>query len=76
MAQNVKIAHLINAFDPPPGTEFEYVQPITFESMRVAQAEARCEVQLLAATTPGDHHIVPEYFDLTRDLDRTVRDVI
>jgi len=76
MAKKVKLAHLINAFDPPSGSEFEYVQPITFESMRVAKAQSPVPVDLLAATTPEDHSIVPNYFQFTKDLDRTVRDVL
>ncbi len=36
MSAPVTIAHLINPFQPPAGSEWEYVQPITFASMKAA----------------------------------------
>ena len=79
MASPPSIAHLINPFRPKPGSEWEYVQPITFESMRRAQAKAHASsvasVELLSAQFAEDREWVPEGFVATPDLERSVRDV-
>ena len=79
MRSEITIAHLVNPFQPPPGSEWEYVQPITLESMRRAQEQAhasgKAKVELLSAQYAGDRAIVPAYFKATPDLERSVLDV-
>lgn len=79
MSKAPTIAHLINPFLPPPGSEWEYVQPITFESMRRAKAKAeasgKARVELLSAQYAADRPYVPEDFTATKDLDRSVKDI-
>ena len=76
-SSNISIAHLVNPFPAPAGSEFSYVQPITFASMRRAkeQAEGQVEVELLTAQFAADHAILPEGFRPTPDLERSVRDL-
>lgn len=79
MSSALHIAHLINPFQPPSGSEWEYVQPITFASMKAAkdQAENRSpiKVDLLSAQFPEDHPFIPEYFLKTPHLERSVLDI-
>ncbi len=71
-----KIAHLVNPFTPPPASDVYFAQPVTFETMRIAQAFAagKVEVELLTAQYPEDRAVVPEWFRMTRDLDRSILD--
>lgn len=74
-----RLAHLVNVFVPPAGSEFEWVQPITAASMRRAAAVAATAgiaVQLLTAQFASDHAAVPAGFEVTPDLERSVRDVL
>ncbi len=72
----IRIAHIINPVKVAPGTELAIVQPITFESMRVARDQAiDIPVQLLSTSYPEDHQIIPDYFEKTPDLERSVRDI-
>ena len=68
----------MNPFVAKGDSEFGYVQPITFESMRVAQrgAGADVKVELLAACMEGESVAVPEGFVATAPLTRTVRDLL
>ena len=77
MAEPVRIAHLINPFAPPPGSEWEYVQPITMASMEAARDAAMevAQVDLLTAQYAGDHEVIPKGFRKTPDLERSVLDV-
>lgn len=63
----MKIAHLINPYKCPKENKsyLYYAQPITFQSMRNAQLEAKdknIEVELCAAFFKEDEEIVPDYF--------------
>ena len=63
----MKIVHLINPYKCPKENKsyLYYAQPITFQSMRSAQLEAKkknIEVVLCAAFFKEDEKIVPEYF--------------
>ena len=63
----MKIAHLINPYKCPKENKsyLYYAQPITFQSMRSAQLEAKkknIEVVLCAAFFKEDEEIVPDYF--------------
>jgi hypothetical protein len=74
-ATEIKLAHLVNCFQPRPGSEFSFVQSITLESMLRAKAKAPCQVQLLSAHFEEDQAVVPEGFISTPFLQRSVRDV-
>lgn len=73
----LRIAHLVNVFVPTPGSEFEWVQPITLESMRRARTATlgNISVELLTAQFPQDRAAIPTDFRATPDLDRSVREV-
>jgi len=63
----MKIAHLINPYKCPKENKsyLYYAQPITFQSMRSAQLEAKdknIEVELCSAFFKEDEEIVPDYF--------------
>jgi hypothetical protein len=77
MDEKIYIAHLINPVRSPIARELTYAQPLTFESMRRAAAEAAdvARVDLLTAQYPEDHEIIPPYFTRTRDLNRSVADL-
>ncbi len=77
MTTRVHIAHLVNPVRVAPDHELSYTQPITFESMRQAAAQAQdvaC-VDLLTAQYAEDHEIIPSFFTRTPDLDRSVTDL-
>ncbi|HEX2901662.1 MAG TPA: hypothetical protein VHS96_18265, partial [Bacteroidia bacterium] len=73
----LRIAHLVNVFVAAQGSEFEWVQPITLETMRRARARVHpgLHVELLTAQFPQDHAAVPADFRATPDLGRSVREV-
>lgn len=77
MDDRIHIAHLINPVRTPVAHELAYLQPLTFESMRRAAAEAAevARVDLLTTQFPEDHEIIPTFFERTRDLDRSVADL-
>lgn len=79
MAPPLHIAHLINPFQPPPDSEWEYVEPITFASMQTAREQAKSngdiQVDLLSAQFSEDHAAIPDYFYKTPDLERSVLDI-
>jgi len=70
----VKIAHVVNVFSPDYNSELYTAQPITLESMRMAQEFVRGEVhvELFAAYYEEDAHVVPDYFSKTKPLTRSV----
>lgn len=69
-----KIAHIINPFIATSGSDLEYAQPISFETMRLAKevARANIEVELLAACYIEDETMVPDYFKKTSFLQHSV----
>ena len=71
------IAHIISPFKAKEGSEPAIVQPITFESMRRAKkyASDTVDVELFTAQYPEDREIVPDYFTLTPDLERSIADI-
>lgn len=71
-----RITHIVNPVLVPESSDLHVAQPITFASMRAAQAHARGEVdvRLVTAQYPEDRVVVPEGFEMTRDLDRSVLD--
>ena len=77
-AKPLRIAHLVNCFLPKSGSEFEYVQPITLASMLRAKAECPPEIQvkLLSAHFPDAANCIPDGFEATPFLERTVATVL
>ncbi len=73
----MKFSHIINPFLAQEGTDLHLAQPITFESMRRAKetAKGRVEVELLTTQYPEDRKIIPDYFTILADLERSVLDV-
>jgi hypothetical protein len=76
MTEPLHLAHLINPVKAPVYTELNYVQPITFESMRLAAKQALPDVRVDLLTTqfPEDHEIIPDYFIKTQDLEQSILD--
>ena len=77
MDRKTTLAHIINPVAAPPASDLNTAQPITFESMRVAKefADNRCDVRFFTAQYPEDHSVLPDGFQVTPDLDRSVLDV-
>jgi len=73
----MKFAHVINPVNAPAGSELAVIQPVTFESIRVAQefCKGRPEVELYTVSYPEDHVIIPGYFKKLPDLQRSVLDI-
>lgn len=74
----LKIAHIINPVVVNESSDLFVAQPITFETMKVAQNFAHqrdLDVQLYAAQFSEDHPIIPDYFQKTSNLTRSVIDV-
>ena len=71
------IAHIIHPAEVPPESDLRVAQPVTFESMRVAQAFARekVDVSLFAVKLADESPEWPAGFTRLPDLDRTVCDV-
>jgi hypothetical protein len=71
-----RIAHIVNPFAAAPSSAHQLAQAVTFETMRCARDYARgqVDVTLLAAQFPEDRGLIPEPFELTPDLDRSVLD--
>jgi len=72
-----KIAHIINPVIVNESSDLFIAQPITFETMRIAQEFARghVDVALYSAQYPEDRPIIPEWFKMTPDLDRSSLDI-
>ncbi|PSR13486.1 MAG: hypothetical protein DA408_10670 [Bacteroidetes bacterium] len=71
-------SHLVNPVQVGPSSDLYVAQPITFQSMLRAQQEAArhaVEVNLLTTQYPEDHAVIPAYFQLTPDLERSVLDI-
>ena len=73
----VKIAHIINPVKIKESSDLYTAQPITFQTMQTAQKLAQLagiDVELYTAQFPEDHSIIPEYFNKTPDLERSILD--
>jgi len=72
----IKFAHIINPVVVAECSDLYAAQPVTFESMRLAQAQAEgvATVELYAAQFPEDAGLIPSWFTQTRDLDCSVLD--
>lgn len=74
----MRIAHIVNPVDLGPPSDLFIAQPITFQSMRLARELAKSsaiDVELWTAQFPEDHRVLPEGFETTRDLTRSVIDL-
>jgi hypothetical protein len=73
----LKIAHIINVFQPPVGSDLILAQEVTALSMLRAKQEAKglVDVMLMTAQTSEDRKVVPNGFQVTRDLQRDVRNL-
>jgi hypothetical protein len=77
-----KIAHIVNPFKAKKGSELHAAQPIVFRSMDIASkfaamlAKNEVEVKLFSAQFPEDRDFVPRFFTKTRDLDRSILDIV
>jgi len=73
----LRIAHIINPVIVDEISDLHFAQPVTFESMRLAQefAEGYSAVELYSAQYPEDCSLVPTFMTRTRDLDHSVLDV-
>ena len=73
-----KFAHVVNSVKVAPSSDLYIAQPITFESMRIAQqlaATFSIPVELCAVNFPEDDEIVPTFFGCRKHLERSVLDV-
>jgi len=77
MDDRIHIAHLINPVRFPVDSELTHTQPLTFESMKraAAQADDVARIDLLTAQYPEDRVIIPPLFTQTNDLERSVADL-
>ncbi len=68
------VAHIVNPFVADMSSDLFVAQPITFQSMLQAKARAkdRIKVDLLSAQFNEDLSIVPEGFQTTKSLERSV----
>jgi hypothetical protein len=73
----IEIAHIVNPVVVGESSDLYIAQPITFETMRLAQsfAQGQGDVTLFTAQYPEDHPMVPEGFHITPDLERSVLDL-
>lgn len=68
------IAHIINPVKVKPTSDLFFAQPITFETMRIAQQYARdmVKVELFTAQFEEDADLIPSFFTQTPNLQRSV----
>jgi hypothetical protein len=73
----MKLAHIINPVKPPVSSDLGIVQPVTFESIRIAHqfADGRTDVELYSISYTEDHEIIPPIFKMLPDLTRSVLDL-
>jgi len=77
MTRKIRIAHLVNPVRNPLESSLSDDQQLTFESMRRAAEHARAiaDVDLVTTQYEEDRPIIPSYFRVTPDLDRSAGDV-
>lgn len=74
--KELSIAHIINPVIVPKSSDLYIAQPITFETMKLAKAQAdgKVDVQQFAAFYPEDEEFVPSHLLRTRPLEQSVLD--
>jgi hypothetical protein len=72
-----RIAHIVNPVLVPQESRLHLAQQVAFESMALARnfAQDQVFVDFFSAQYPEDHQIVPDDFQRTPDLDRSVLDL-
>jgi hypothetical protein len=72
----IKLAHIVNPVKAPEGSELHRVQPVTLETIRRAKAFATGEVdvRLYAVGYQEDRTIIPDLFEILKDLERSALD--
>lgn len=73
-----RFAHIVSPVKVGPSSDLYVAQPITFESLRVAQrfaASCSLDVDLCAVNFPEDDEIVPPFFECRKHLKQSVLDV-
>jgi hypothetical protein len=75
-----RFAHIINPVASDPGSRFNFVQQVTFNSMLAARrmaeqtkSEQIC-INFYSSQFPEDRGMLPEEFYATQDLDRSILD--
>lgn len=75
----ITIAHIVNPVKKGPDSDLYTAQPVTFETMKRAREFTRenekVAVDQFAAYFPEDEEMVPSYFQKTKPLERSIRDV-
>lgn len=73
----VKLAHIVNLFQPAETSDLKLAQAVTIETMIRAKEEAKdvANVELLSSQTLEDRFVVPSSFKATTDLSRSVADL-
>ncbi|GFE67894.1 hypothetical protein [Chroococcus sp. FPU101] len=74
----MRIAHIINPVIVGESSDLFIAQPITFDSLKVAQEYASnhgVKVELYSSQFSEDHEIIPEYLIKTPDLTRSILDL-
>jgi len=71
------IGHIINPVTVDDSSDLFVAQPVTFESMRMARDFAMdlVKVGFFTAQYPEDRALVPEWFQPTPDLERSILDI-
>ena len=71
------IAHIINPVKVGRNSDLYYAQPITFETMQRAKelAKGKVNIELYTTQYAEDREIIPPYFSITPDLERSVLDL-
>jgi hypothetical protein len=71
------LAHIINPVIVKAASDLFIAQPITFETMKRARdfARGQVEVALWSAQYPEDRPLVPDEFQMTPDLERSMLDL-
>lgn len=73
----LKIAHIVNPVKVTKTHELYTVQPITFESMRIAKQFAKntaVEITLVSTQYPEDKEVIPSHIHQLSNLERSVSD--
>lgn len=72
-----RLAHITNPVRVGRSSDLFVAQPITFETMRIAQefSDGHVDVTLFCAQYPEDRSFVPDCLELTPDLSRSILDL-
>lgn len=72
---SVRIAHIINPVNAEPNSVFYNIQQITFESIcKAKRFAADKKIDLYTTQYPEDRSVIPSYFTVLDDLQRSVLD--